>query len=233
MATFEVQVEGVTGLTITSSSVPTQDELTQFLRDGVLDVTDKTIVTNPMLIDQFIRETSESTSQAGISNEVGRVFSVVRESGTDGDWRACRPTSISLQSRVTDVDSLHYASKYSPAYAVGNNGAISVFPAPSAGGADSYKVYYVNSDPMDNDDNNLTYSSNAIKYFPQDKERLVVLYASIKALELKMADYAITEEDTELVTAISSNIGTLQNQYMESFIPFGQQRGGRGEEDEG
>ena len=35
MATFEEQVEGLTGLSIDSGSSPTQGELTQFLKDGV------------------------------------------------------------------------------------------------------------------------------------------------------------------------------------------------------
>ena len=33
MATFEAQVEGQTGLSIDGSSSPTQDELTQFLKE--------------------------------------------------------------------------------------------------------------------------------------------------------------------------------------------------------
>ena len=39
MATFEARVEGMTGLAITGASTPTQDELTEFLKDGVLEVT--------------------------------------------------------------------------------------------------------------------------------------------------------------------------------------------------
>ena len=41
MATFEVQVEGMTGVDITASINPKQAELTEFLRDAVLDVTHK------------------------------------------------------------------------------------------------------------------------------------------------------------------------------------------------
>ena len=38
MATFEEQVEGLTGLSIDGSSAPTQTELTQFLTDGAKEV---------------------------------------------------------------------------------------------------------------------------------------------------------------------------------------------------
>ena len=38
MATFEVQVEGLTGIALDGSSTPTQTELSYFLQDGVKDV---------------------------------------------------------------------------------------------------------------------------------------------------------------------------------------------------
>ena len=58
MATFEVQVEGLTGLTIDGSSAPTQDELTEFLKDGVIDVTNRVTRLRPQDIESFGRETS-------------------------------------------------------------------------------------------------------------------------------------------------------------------------------
>ena len=51
MATFEAQVEALTSIAIDSSSTPTQDELSQFLKDGVMDVTSKyQLVFNQMLL---------------------------------------------------------------------------------------------------------------------------------------------------------------------------------------
>ena len=38
MATFEAQVEALTGLVISGSSAPTQTELTQFLTDGAKEI---------------------------------------------------------------------------------------------------------------------------------------------------------------------------------------------------
>ena len=51
--TFEEQVEGLTGLTVSSTGTsPTQDELTQFLKDGVIDVINRMI--ENLLIVQVI-----------------------------------------------------------------------------------------------------------------------------------------------------------------------------------
>ena len=62
MATFEAQIEGLTGLTIDSSSAPTQDEVTQFLNDGVIDITHRCITIDPNEKPNFSRESAEQTS---------------------------------------------------------------------------------------------------------------------------------------------------------------------------
>tara|TARA_Y100000310_G_C20616798_1_gene781074 strand:- start:503 stop:1612 length:1110 start_codon:yes stop_codon:yes gene_type:complete len=186
MATFEEQVEGLTSIAITGSSAPSQDELTEFLKDGVIDVTNKWITVKSQDAFNFLRSSSESTSQGGLSNSDGKIISVVRESGTNDDWRKCTSGSISLQSRYTDVDSLHFASGYNPKYAIGGDGSILVFPAPASGGANSYKVYYINSTPVNSSDATLIHSHSDINYFPLDKVYLVVLYASMKSLYAAM-----------------------------------------------
>ena len=47
MATFETQVEALTGISIDGSSNPTQTELSSFLVDGVKDVVNRMIVARP------------------------------------------------------------------------------------------------------------------------------------------------------------------------------------------
>jgi len=225
LATFEEQVNGITnlGATLTGSTNPTDVELDQFLKDGVIDVTNRCIAAKPQEVVFFTRSSSESTSQYGLSNSLGKIISVVRETGTDVDWRHCRLSSISLQSRLTDVDSLHYASKYNPAYVIGGDGAIGVFPAPS-GSNNAYKVYYVNSTPVNTSDAALLHSHSDINYFPENKVYLVVIYAAIKSLESKMAEYLIDEEDVELVQGITANIGTLKQQYEGAFAAMAPQQ---------
>ena len=201
MATFEAQVEGLTGLAIeSSSSNPTQAQLTEFLKDGVIDVTNKCLAAKPNDVGYFTRSSSESTSQYGLSNSVGRIISVVRETGTDGDFRSCRAAPISLQSRLTDADSLHFASKYNPAYVTGGDGSIGVFPAP-AGSNNAYKIYYVNSTPVNGSDSTLIFSHSDINYFPEDKVYLVVIYASMKSLQNAMSGL---DANTEFTTAVDA-----------------------------
>ena len=92
-----------------------------------------------------------------------------------------------------------------------------VYPVPSSGGANSYKVYYVNNRPVDGSYGTLQYDDSTIGYFPKEKVYLVVIYASIKSLEQKMADYAHDEEDSELVSSMASNIASLKSQYENAF----------------
>ena len=126
MATFEVQVEGLTGLTISSSdTTPTQDELSQFLKDGVLDVTNKSIKMDPRKAVNFQRTTS-SDSQ-GVSVGGAQIISVIRESNADGSadgstsWIPCRQMPAALQSKVVDTESLHFSSVHNPVYIIDNN----------------------------------------------------------------------------------------------------------------
>ena len=109
------------------------------------------------------------------------------------------------------------SSKFNPSHITGGDGAISIFPAPDTGGADSYKIYYVNETPVNNNDVALTYADSYINYFPANKVYLIVIYAAIKSLEAKMAEYAVEEEDLELVQAIASNLSSLKQQYDTAF----------------
>ena len=223
MATFEAQVEALTSLAIDSSSTPKQDELSQLLRDGVIDVTSKHLAIRPQDSTLFGRETSISDSQ-GVSVGGAQIISVMREAGADGSsdgseaWEPCREVPLSMQSRVVDTTSLHYASKYNPAYTLNSDKTINVYPVPSSN--NGFKVFYVNEEPRDITNNAaITYLHSNIKYFPNDKVYLVVIYAAIKALEAKLAFYTIEEEDEELVRALQASLQQLQVTYNSGFLP--------------
>ena len=188
MATFEAQVEALTGITISSSGTnPTQAELTQFLTDGVLDVTEKWLIGHPQDREVFMNETALQVAQ-GADIGGADIISVLRADGvTAGNFRPCRKISPSQQSQVTDTDSLSFASKYNPVYMVSGSN-VKVFPAPADNsGKDSYKVIYVNNIPKDSGGNSLGYSDSALGYFPADKVYLVALYAAIKSINNNMA----------------------------------------------
>ena len=141
---FIDQVQDLTSLTVSDN-----DELSQFLKDGVIDVTNRWLLVRPQDIDLFIRVSGEQTANDSLALNGVKIINVVREDGTNNQWRNCRKISPSLQYDVTDVDSLNYASKINPAYTLLHNGKVNVFPSAAIGGANSFKVYYVNNEPTD------------------------------------------------------------------------------------
>ena len=221
MATFEAQVEGLTGLSIGTS--PTTNELTQFLKDGVIDVTNRSITINPGEAGLFGRESSISDSQ-GLSVGGAKILYVMREGNIDGSsdgsasWYPCKKISMSMQSRVVDPDSLFYSSLYNPVYTMNSDKTINVYPIPSSN--NGFKVFYVNEEPRDITNNAaLTYAHSNIKYFPNDKVYLVVIYASIKslgnALSAKTKSNLSIDVVIPVIPSLSSSTVTLPTN-----IPF-------------
>ena len=197
MATFEEQVESLTGLDIGASTFPDQDNLTQYLIDGVLDVTEKWLRRNPQDKERFMTVTAEGASQGVLGTEA-QIVSVVRESGTDDDWIPCKKIGLAMQGPAANTDSIYLASANDPVFAIESNGVVNVYPAPGAT-TNAYKVYYVNNEPVDEDANPLTYADDGIKFFPKGKIPLVVMNASMKCL-LFAAQYLQTTLINECVT---------------------------------
>ena len=202
---------------------PSTSELTQFLIDGVLDVTRKSIQADPRSAIDFQRESgSAATGANGFDTAGAQVLSVIREAGADGDtdgstaWEPCRRVPTALQSRVVDTDSLSFASKYNPVYIIDDDGLVNVYPVPD-GTDDGYKVFYVNNIPTDEtNDASVTYAHSNLKYFPQDKVPLVVLYAAVKTLEAAAGNKTVAQ-DVELQTSYSNLANSLKGEYMAAF----------------
>ena len=199
MADFQTRVDGLTGLTVTTDYGAGQ--LTEYLKDGVIDVTTRIIAIKPQEVENFLRTTS-SDSQ---SVDVGRsqIVAVLREAGADGSsdgstaWRACRKISAAMQSRVVDANSFHFASIYNPVYAIENNGVVNVYPVPSSN--NGIKVFHVNKTPVNGSGASLEYNHDDILYFPEDKVYLVVLYAGIKVLYNALANKGDTLEASRIM----------------------------------
>jgi hypothetical protein len=202
MADFQSQAMGLTGLTIDgSSSAPSRTEFSQFLSDGVIDVTSKHLTIKPSDDHLFLAVSTEQTSQ-GLDLNGARITSVLRESGTDNDWRKCSKINPSKQGQAVATGSLHLATTHNPVYTILDNGGISVFPAPGSD-PNTFKVYYVNNSPVETDGSALDHASIGIKYFPNDKVYLVILYASIKSLESALSAKGIptiSGDGTELTS---------------------------------
>ena len=197
MATFEARVEGLTGLSIDGSSAPTQDELTEYLKDGVIEVTERTLILRPQDSANFTARSATQSSNGANFNGT-KIVSVIREAGANGDtdgstaWRECRRIPPQSQSRVTDSTSLEYATKYNPVYTLDDSAKVYVYPTPDASD-DGYQVYYINNTPQNSSGTSLVYSHSDLKHFPQDKYYLVVLYASCQSLLNKLSSYTISQ----------------------------------------
>jgi len=191
MADFQEQTMGITGLTIdASSTAPSRAEFSTFLNDGVIDVTDRHLRMRPSDDHLFLAVSAEQTSQ-GLDLNGAKITSVVRESGTNNDWRKCSKIHPSKQGQAVSSGSIHLATTHNPVYTILDNGGISVFPAPDSD-PNTFKVYYVNNSPVETDGSALDHASTGIKYFPNDKIHLVILYASIKSLQSYLSSINIS-----------------------------------------
>lgn len=212
---LNLQVDALTSMvTNTTEGALTTDELTQVLKDGVLEVTSKWLQIKPNETFRFQCEHAESTTQGAITQ--AEVTRVLRETGTDEDWRACKQIDPGMQSKVTDIESMDYASKYNPVYYIDNNNSINVLPVPGASN-NAYKVYYINDSPQRDDGTALVASDVTIKFFPKFLISLVVKYAALKSIEAKIASYAVDEEDQELVAAYNQTHKHLVDEYDAFF----------------
>jgi hypothetical protein len=169
MATFEAQVEGLTSLSIDSSSAPTQTELTQFLTDGAKEL----INIFPANLADLCSSSISFTSGSASTLNTGKVLRVFR---SDGDIKQpCRSIPADYKGRYSDPDDMNYATITDPVYYVENN-SLDVLPD---GGTCTYsEVQY----PA------VTYGLSAISVFPDEAEHLVVIYAAIKSIQNAMGN---------------------------------------------
>ena len=200
MATFETQVEGLTGLSIDGSSSPTQNELTQFLLDGIREVVNRIIVLNPIEMTKFCTTTNSTTKII----KTGTVLSIMREHDSTSILRSC--TAISPENRydATDVNSLNYRTKYNPGF-YELDGYIHSIPEASENNNDIVvtQVKYAT---------NTVSSSSDIDDFPYEYEYLVVLYASIKSLQ-----NALSAKDSDLPSDIDTPVLSTMSTSLPSY----------------
>ena len=183
MATFEEHIEGLTQIAIESSgTAPTETELQGFLRDGVKDCINRITKLNPSDTFKFAKE-SQATNDNGIT-VTGKVLSVVRHHDSTSILRVCTPIPSQLRYEVTDVDSLHYRSKYNPGYYLLDG---KIHARPAAGGSNNdLNVSQIHYDTGIEPSN--TYNAGAIDNFPIEYEYLIALYAAAMACQTAASD---------------------------------------------
>jgi hypothetical protein len=177
LATFEEQVEALTGIAIDGSSDPTQTELSAFLVDGVKDVVNRMIEARPAELSKFTATSNETDAVV----KTGKILSVVREHDSTTILRKCTAIDPGDRYDATDTDSLNYRSKTSPGY-YELDGLIRTVPAAGSGNNDvvvtqvSYDTGVAYGDTV----------GSGIDNFPAEYEHLVGIYAAIKSIGAKM-----------------------------------------------
>ena len=194
MATFEERIESITQIVISETgTVHIQSEITQYLNDGIKDVTNKISTLRPVEAFKFTAEETDSTG-AGISVK-GRLLSVIRENGSAADVRPATPIPDGLRYLATDVNSLHYRSAYNPCY-YSLNGKVYVLPAPSSSitrAIISHLDYKL-----------ATYNESSIVNFPDEYEDLVMLYGAAKACQAAATDIQNNMPDVPMSPAVEN-----------------------------
>ena len=174
MATALQRITGLTQLTISSSgTAPTENQVTEFLLEGIKDLTNKVVNIRPEEAFKFAGE-SEDTNNSGIT-VLGRILSVVREHNSASILRPCSPISAELRYEATDVSSLHYKSKYNPGFYILNK-KVYVVPAPGDTSNNDAKVSQIVYGSADHGSNMGGWTA-----FPVDYEAIVILYAAAES----------------------------------------------------
>jgi len=211
MATFKDHIEGLTGLTI--STAPTTGELTQFLIDGVKEVVNRIIKLRPDELAKFCK-TTDSTTTVAI---VGKILSVTRQHDSTSIVRSCSKISPNLRYLATDTNSLHFRSKYNPAY-YELDGLIYGVPTPNDDTNNDlvvtqtyYDVGIAHSDTYNNSD-------SAIDNFPIEYEYLVALYAGIKSLQNALS--AVNISTFSLSASAPASVPSVPNITGGSVAPI-------------
>ena len=184
MATFQAQVEALTGISI--STAPTTTELTTFLTDGAKDVINRLAKLDPESLQSFANITSEGGSGTIID---GVILDVWGSDGTN-DHPATR-VAASVGKRAADTESLSYRSKYNPCY---YREGRRVIVKPSGG-----SVLHISYPTV-------SYDNDTIYNFPTQYLYLTILYAGGKALQNSLADIDIS---TFSSTAVAPNTPSL------------------------
>jgi len=187
MATFEVQVEGLTSLTLDGGSSPTQTELTQFLTDGA-----KEIINNlPSDLLPLCASSNTFTSGSAETLVTGKILNVFRN---DGDIsQPCREIPAKAKGRASDPDEMNYATITDPVFFIDNN-TLDVLPA---GGSCSYSAVAYPS---------VAYNASSITAFPNEAEHLVVLYGAVKSLQNVLGSRASNADITTALGLIKAAV---------------------------
>ena len=155
-----------------------------FLNDSIVSTAKEIIKALPPNKVFSVSETSaEITSQAYDIGEA-KVLKVQRETGSNGVFSNCTEVSAEYEDKVQDSGSMFYPSVTNPVYLF-KNGNVWVYPAPE-NSPNSMKVTTILY-PTTIDCTTASVGGSALATFPKEYQNLVVVGASVKALQYLMA----------------------------------------------
>ena len=214
MATFIEEIVGLTGFTIDGSSTPNHTEVQTWIRDGVHDVIHRVIEVKPAEIMKFC-STVTSGSDAFVE-KTGTVISIVREHNSTTILRPVSKIPSELRVEATDTDSLHYRSKYNPAYYELDG---KIYSVPVATNTSDNRIHVTQVTPDTGINHGETVAN--IANFPDEYGYLVTLYAAIKVVESRMAESIFQDEDSEMVASTELLLKNLKDRYDGAFLMLG------------
>ena len=259
--TFGNQVIATTGIDITDDTSISKSDVTLFLQEGYRDVVNQVSKTKPHELHLFSYTwgsplnsgTQDSNSPMEGSDHVldqeitgdgfhipsGIIINVWRANGRNvRTVNQCTQINASLKDRAQDRHSLSYRGKQNPCY-YWENGKVFILPEPYgieykegvtgiAGENISLnfaQVSFIRYELID-------FDTDTVSLIPDVYTRLIVMYAALKLLETKMANFVLEDEDQELASGIQANIGVLTQKYQSHFATpapagGGGQQGGR------
>ena len=197
--TFKNQVDALTGFAGTED-----DALTDWLTAGAKELIN--IFPNNLKEKCTAETTLNHSSTTMDMDGVGEILYVNRLSADSGGSRIpCRKVSSMYGELSNDANSIYKASATDPVYWIlssGDAAILNVIPAPTE---DQTAVVYLVGYPTPG------HGDTAIANFPDEAEYLVVLYASVKALQRLMNNLnSNTNIDTTAFAAINTELDETQ-----------------------
>tara|TARA_B100000214_G_scaffold63710_1_gene41911 strand:- start:2574 stop:3263 length:690 start_codon:yes stop_codon:yes gene_type:complete len=145
----------------------------------------------------------------------GKIFHVTRENANSGYHIGCREVDPIYGGSADDSSSIHKASSTDPVYWIESDtgGDPKLFVKPDPTSDQPARVHFLSYPPNSTvwDGSNLPGAATSISNFPDEAEYLVVLRASINALEYQ----AVQEEDPELYLPLIQNLKQDYNQGLQ------------------
>ena len=225
---YREHIEARIGKPITSTSVPSSNQLKSYLITGTIEVISNIAKFNPGASALF-ETISENQTENGFKVPSGVIMQVLR---SDGDanlsasygniLRPCKLVSNELQELVKNPSSIYFANDNYPVWIRGEDNTVNVFPEIDSNKNEYYQVHYMNYPEYDNMNKVLSSETDidnvGIKNFPKAYHPHLLLYGAIQSLKQYYLYLLNEEEDMELAQIYLKSYTVMQEELTQMFI---------------